>query len=77
MLINTSIDRSSSKAGGCKGGVKFDKIDLSPAVLKIKAIKCLLWGIKCSNIFWSFLYVLLSVVKKLIASTNLIPSFTN
>jgi len=52
MLNNTSINRSSFKTVGvCKGGLTFDKNDLSPVVLKIKAIKCLLWGIKCSNIF--------------------------
>jgi len=42
MLINTSINRSSSKGVGVrKGGLKFDKNDLSPAVLKMWTIKCL------------------------------------
>ena len=36
MLNKTSMNRSSSKAVGvCKGGMKFDKNDLSPAVQKI------------------------------------------
>jgi len=44
---NTLINRSSSKAMEvCKRGLKFDKNDLSPAVLKIWAFKSLLWGIK-------------------------------
>jgi len=47
-----TINRSSSKAVRvCMGGLKFDKNDLSPAVQKILAIKCLLWGINCTNIF--------------------------
>ena len=51
MLNNTSINRSSLKAvGNSKGVLKFDENDLSPDVLKIWAIKCLLWVIKYSNI---------------------------
>jgi len=51
MLSNTSINRSSFKAMRVsRGGVKFDKNDLSSGVLKIQAIKCFLWGIKFSNI---------------------------
>jgi len=77
MFNSTSIKRSSSKAMGvCKGGgVKFHRNDLSPAVLKIKAFKNLLWGIKCSSIFVGFLYVLLSLITKLFAFTNLILCF--
>jgi len=56
--------------------VKFGKNGLSLAVLNIRATKCLLWGIKSSNIFSSFLYFLLSVFTKLFACTNLIPYFT-
>jgi len=49
MLIYTSVNMPSSKAVGvCKGGLKFDKNDLSPADQKILAIKCLLWGRKCT-----------------------------
>jgi len=78
ILIYTSINRSFSKAvGACKGGLIFRKNDLSLAVLNIKAIKCTLWGMKCSNIFLSVPYVLLSVLTKLFAFTNLIPSFKN
>jgi len=78
MLTYTSINRLSSKAVGVwKGGLKYDKNDLSPAVQKILAIKCLLWGIKYSNIFRTFLYVLLSFVTKLFAFTNIILSFRN
>ena len=77
MLINTSINRSSFKAVGViKGGVKFDKNDLSPAVLKIKAIQCLLLGVRYSNIFLGFLHVLLSAVAELFFFTTLVPSFT-
>ena len=49
--------------------MKIDINDLSPAVQKIYAFKGLLWGIKSSNIFCRFLYVLLSVVTKLFALT--------
>ena len=74
-LNNTSINRSSLTAVGVsKGELKFGKNDLSPAVQKMYAFKGLLWGIKCSNIFCSFLYVLLSVVTKLFAFTNLTSS---
>ena len=49
MINNTLMNRSSSKAEGAikGGGLKFDKNDLTPAVLKIWAFKSLLWGIKC------------------------------
>jgi len=77
MLINTAINRSSFKAVAVlKGGLKINENDLSPAVQKIYAFKSLLWGIKYSNIFCNFLHVLLSVVTKLFAFTNLTLSFT-
>jgi len=43
MLNNNSINTSSFKAVGVrKGGLKIDKNDLSPVVLKIQAFECLI-----------------------------------
>jgi len=65
MFNNVSINRDSFKAVGIGirgGGLKFDRNDLTPAVLKIWAFLRLLWGIKSSKycistFFYDFLNV--------------------
>jgi len=55
MFDNILINRSSSKAVGVgKGGLKFDKNNLSPAVQKIQAFKGIL-GNKCLKYFYVFI----------------------
>ena len=62
MLIYNSINRSSSKAVGvCKGGLKFDKNDLSPGVLKgdpmpLMGDKIFKYILKCSLRFTECVY---------------------
>jgi len=72
-----SISRPLKLWGEERGGLKFDKND--PISSRFKDIRDRVShvGIKCSDILWCFLFVLLSDFTKLFAFTNLIPSFTN
>ena len=78
MMNNTPINRSFSKpVGVCSGRLKFVKKRPISSRLKDTGVRNLSWVITCLKVSLRFLYDLLSVVFKLFAFTNLIPSFTN